>query len=147
MPDSKIYYSPKTKNFARELRKNPTKEENKLWYEMLRTYKPQFRRQKQIGAYIVDFYCSAAKLIVELDGGQHYEEKNIEYDNKRTEYLNSLGLTVLRFTNRDVNTNFYGVCTCIDEYIKQSFSAFSFGEGASAEADEVSAPQRSLNNI
>ena len=122
MPDSKIYYSPKTKNFARELRKNPTKEENKLWYEMLRTYKPQFRRQKQIGAYIVDFYCSAAKLIVELDGGQHYEPEKIEYDNIRTTYLTSLGLTVMRFTNIEVNTNFFGVCTTIDNYIKSNGS-------------------------
>ena len=119
MSGSRIYYSTQTKSFAKELRRNPTKEESKLWYEMLRTYKPQFRRQKQFGKYIVDFYCSDAKLVVELDGGQHFEEKTIEYDNKRTEYLNSLGLTVMRFSNSDVNTNFYGVCSCIDDYIKQ----------------------------
>ena len=118
MPD-KIYYSEHTKNFAKELRKDETPEEKTLWYGFLRSYPVQFKRQKRIGNYIVDFYCASAKLIVELDGGQHFEPEAIEYDTKRTEYLQSLGYTVMRITNTDVKTNFYGVCTYLDEYIKK----------------------------
>ena len=114
-----FYYSSANKPFAQELRKEQTDAERKLWYLFLRTYKPQFRRQKCFGTYIVDFYCSSAKLIVELDGGQHYEAGQLEYDHKRTEYLNNLGLTVLRFTNTDVNLRFNEVCSCIDHFIKQ----------------------------
>ena len=118
MSDNRIYYSTQTKYFAKELRKNPTKEESKLWYEMLRTYKPQFRRQKQFGKYIVDFYCSSAKLVVELDGGHHFIDDEKEYDDKRTAYLESLGLTVLRFSNSDIDKSFEGVCFMIDKSVK-----------------------------
>lgn len=114
-----FYYSSSNKRFAQQLRKEQTEEEKKLWYSFLRTYNPQFRRQKQFGHFIVDFYCSAAKLVVELDGGQHYEDAEIEYDRKRTDYLNGLGLTVLRFTNTEVNTHFSEICSCIDNYVKQ----------------------------
>ena len=114
----KIYYSEKTKKFSQELRRNATEEENTLWYRFLRTYPVQFRRQQRIGSYIVDFFCHRAKLIIELDGGQHYEPEAMEYDRRRTEYLTKAGYTVFRFTNTDVKTNFRGVCTAIDEYVK-----------------------------
>ena len=104
------------------LRKNQTKEEAKLWYQFLRKYSVQFRRQYKIGDYIVDFYCHKAKLAVELDGSGHYEPEQMEKDKKRTEYINKQGVTVLRFTNTDVQRNFYGVCSCIDTKVKNTIS-------------------------
>ena len=72
---------------ARKLRKDMTREERHLWYDFLREYPIRFLRQKVIGSYVVDFYCAAAKLVVELDGSQHYEEKGIADDQTRTEFL------------------------------------------------------------
>ena len=108
--------------FARNLRKNMTKEERHLWYDFLRTYPVKFLRQKPLGKYIVDFYSAEAKLIIELDGSQHYEEINIEKDTERTEYLEQYGLTVIRIPNNQVNNNFRGVCEYIDFFVKQSLS-------------------------
>ena len=105
--------NPKLKINAQELRKNMTKEERRLWYNFLKDLPITINRQKVIGNYIVDFYCAEKKIIIELDGSQHFEDKGIEYDAKRDAYLKSLGLTVLRYSNYDVNTNFYGVCTDI----------------------------------
>ena len=99
---------------AQQLRKNQTKEEARLWYQFLRRYPVQFRRQFQFGTYIVDFYCAKAKLVIELDGSQHYDPKKKEYDTHRTKYLESLGLNVLRFTNTDVSLRFRQVCEAID---------------------------------
>ena len=104
---------------AQELRKNMTLEERTLWYHYLRTYPIQWNRQKVFGEYIVDFYCKQAKLVVELDGSQHYEPDIAKRDFIRTQYLNGLGLHVLRFTNLDVKSNLSGVCQCIDEIVKQ----------------------------
>ena len=105
---------------AKNLRKNLTKEERRLWYDYLRTYPVKFLRQKIIGKYIVDFYCAKAKLIVELDGSQHYEEKGMEYDAERTAFLEQYGFRVLRIPNSEVNKNFSGVCEYIDFAVKQS---------------------------
>jgi very-short-patch-repair endonuclease len=105
-------------NKAKELRKNATPWENKLWYEFLRNYSVRFQRQKTIGNYIVDFYCHKAKLVIELDGGGHYEKEQIAYDEHRTAALERLGLIVLRFSNLDINRNYYGVCTMIDIAVK-----------------------------
>ena len=103
------------RTYAQQLRKDATKEENTLWYQFLRTYPLQFKRQEVIGGYIVDFFCPKAGLVIELDGGQHYEEKGKQYDLERTQYLEKIrGLRVLRFSNLDVNQNFEGVCTAID---------------------------------
>ena len=112
----------KVKNFAQELRKNATKEENALWYQYLRKHPVQFRRQCVLGKYIVDFYCSKARLIVELDGSQHYETTGIEHDVQRTQYLESLGLKVLRFSNADVNLQLRSVCQQIDLEIQERHS-------------------------
>ena len=111
------------KGKAQRLRKDATKEENLLWYNFLRTYKPQFRRQYIIGNYIVDFYCHAVKLVVELDGSQHCEPTAVEYDCKRTEYLESLGLYVFRVSNFDVMRQFRNVCDAIDQIVKSRVSA------------------------
>ena len=106
------------KTLAQNLRKNMTLEERILWYQYLKTYPVQWNRQKVIGPYIVDFFCKRAKLIVELDGSQHYEPETADYDQKRTVYLNSLGYTVLRFSNTDIKTNLSGVCEVVDRTVK-----------------------------
>ena len=99
-----------------------TPEELHLWYDFLRTYPFRFIRQKVIGQYIADFYCAKAKLVIELDGSQHYEELNVIRDEKRTAFLNDLGLAVIRISNREINCNFDGVCEYIDLAVKQSLS-------------------------
>ena len=98
---------------ARRLRKNMTKEERHLWYDFLRYCKPRFRRQEIIGNYIADFYCQAAKLIVEADGSQHYEPEELRRDHVRTAYFHSLGIRIIRFSNLDINTRFDSVCQAI----------------------------------
>jgi len=104
--------------FSQELRKNMTKEERHLWYDFLKTYPVQFKRQHPIGIYIVDFYCWKAKLIIELDGSQHCAPDAVEYDRKRTHYLEEQGYCVLRYSNYDVQQNFRGVCENIDFCVK-----------------------------
>lgn len=104
---------------AQDLRKNATKEENHLWYDFLKTYPVQFRRQYVIENYIVDFYCYKAKLAVELDGSQHYEPEKAIYDKQRTANLNKLGIHVLRFTNLDIRRNFYNVCQTIHDEVNR----------------------------
>ena len=104
----------KLKSHAAELRKNMTKEERHLWYNFLRNYPVNFKRQKIIGNYIVDFYCAKKRLIIELDGSQHYNDEGLERDNERTAYLNSHGYKVVRILNRDINTKFKDVCIYID---------------------------------
>ena len=111
-----------TKN-SQYLRKNMTKEERHLWYDFLKSQTCNFNRQKVIGDYIVDFYCAKEKLVIELDGSQHYEEKGKENDTKRDQYLSSLGITVLRYSNYDINTNFEGVCYDISKHINTSSTA------------------------
>ena len=103
---------------SQELRSQMTKEERHLWYDFLKTYPVQFKRQYSIGAYIVDFYCFRAKLIVELDGTQHCEPKAVEYDRKRTDYLQKQGFLVMRFSNLDVMTQFRAVCETIDAAVR-----------------------------
>ena len=109
----------KLKKQSQNLRKNQTKEENLLWYNFLRKYPKTFRRQYVIGNYIVDFYCHQAKLVVELDGSQHYFSQAMEYDKIRTAFLESMGLRVLRFSNLEVLKNFRSVCEMIDMTVKE----------------------------
>ena len=99
-----------------------TKEERHLWYDFLRFYPTKFLRQKILGKYIVDFYCAEAKLIVELDGSHHYEDRGMEQDTQRTAYLEQYGVRVLRIPNNEVNQNFSGVCEYIDLAVRQSLS-------------------------
>ena len=105
---------------AKTLRKNMTPWERKLWYEFLRNYPIRFQRQKAIGNYIADFYCAKARLVIELDGGGHYTDKQIEKDKIRTKELESMDLTVLRICNLDIDRNFRGVCEYIDFTVKKS---------------------------
>lgn len=104
---------------AKELRKNMTPEEKHLWYDFLKNYPVQFNRQKVIGNYITDFYCKKANLVIEIDGAQHFEHDNSEYDKARTDYLNSVGIEVIRFLNKDINYNFNNTCKYIDNIIKK----------------------------
>ena len=99
-----------------------TKEERHLWYDFLRTYPVRFSRQKVLGNYIADFYSAEARLVVELDGSQHYDEDNLEKDAERTAFLEGYGLTVIRIPNNEVSRNFRGVCEYIDTAVKQSLS-------------------------
>ena len=107
---------------AKQLRKEMTKEERHLWYDFLRTYPVRFSRQKVLGKYIVDFYSAKAKLVIELDGSQHYEAEQMQKDTERTAFLENYGLTVIRIPNNRVNQNFHGVCEYIDAVVNQSLS-------------------------
>ena len=105
---------------AKTLRKNMTKEERHLWYDFLKTLPITVNRQKVIGNYIIDFYIASAKIVVELDGSQHYEDKGIANDTKRDAFLNDLGIKVLRYSNLDVNQRFESVCEDILNNINTS---------------------------
>ena len=105
--------------FAKHLRKNMTKEERHLWYDFLCNYPVKFTRQKIVESYILDFYCSKAKIAIELDGSQHYKPEAREYDKQRTEFLKKHGIDVIRILNRDVNNNFFGVCKYIDKKVSE----------------------------
>ena len=107
---------------AKQLRKEMTKEERHLWYDFLRLYPIRFSRQKMLGKYIADFYSAEAKLVIELDGSQHYEDSNTEKDAERTAFPEGYGLMVIRIPNNEVTRNFRGVCEYIDAAVKQSLS-------------------------
>ena len=111
-------YLPYNKNLvprAKELRKNMTLAEKKLWYDYLRDFKYRVHRQRPIDNFIVDFYCPQLKLVIEIDGDSHYTENAQEYDRQRTEILQGYGLKVIRFNNHDVLDNLAGVVTIIEE--------------------------------
>ena len=108
--------------FAKKLREEMTKEERHLWYDFLRDYSVRFSRQKVLGRYIVDFYSAEAKLVIELDGSQHFEEVNIENDSIRTAFLEGYGLKIIRIPNNEIFKNFRGVCEYIDLAVRQSLS-------------------------
>lgn len=114
---------------AKELRKNMTPWERKLWYNFLRNYPARFQRQKAIGNYIADFYCAKARLIVELDGSGHYTPQQAEQDSVRTGELEAMNLTVLRISNTDIDRNFAGVCECIDAAVRKSVLQSSDSSG------------------
>ena len=107
---------------AKQLRKEMTKEERHLWYDFLRTHPARFSRQKVLGKYIADFYSAEAKLVIELDGSQHYEDDNLEKDAERTAFLEGYGLTIIRIPNNEVSRNFCGICEHIDTAVRQSLS-------------------------
>lgn len=112
-------HNPKLTKTAQKLRKEMTEEERHLWYDFLREYPVRFLRQKVIDDYIVDFYCSKAKLILELDGSQHYEDnKQIRYDQIRTTRLQGRDLVVLRIPNLYVSKHFEGICEYIDMIVR-----------------------------
>ena len=99
---------------ARQLRREMTPHERKLWYIFLHKYPVKIYKQRIIGRFIVDFYCASAKLVIEVDGSQHYEPQGMAFDAERSVFLTALGLEVLRFSNRDIDRDFRGVCEQID---------------------------------
>ena len=113
-------YNKKNVKLAQNMRNNPTRQENRLWYDFLSKYPIRFQRQKPIDNFIADFYCHKAKLIIEVDGIQHSAEEQLKKDALRTEILGKYGLTVIRVTNRQIDRNFIYVCDYIDQVIKES---------------------------
>ncbi|CCI00800.1 endonuclease domain-containing protein [Microcystis aeruginosa] len=110
-------YNPKLVERAKELRKNMTKAERKLWYEYLKNFQYRVHRQRPIDQFIVDFYCPELKLVIEIDGDSHNSEDAQNYDLERTQILAGYGLIVIRFTNQEVLSNFEGVCGVIASLI------------------------------
>ena len=114
-------YIPYNKNLvynSRNLRNNTTKQEKKLWYDYLSKFPIRFLRQKPIDNYIVDFYCPLKRLVIEIDGNQHFTEDGIQYDKIRTDVLEVHGITVIRITNWEIKTNFEGVCEYIEDIVQ-----------------------------
>ena len=97
-----------------------TKEERHLWYDFLSQLPVHFRRQQIIGSYIVDFYCHSCKLVIELDGSQHFEPEASMLDLQRDKYLRGLGITVLRYPNNSIHSSFREVCEDILNHLPDS---------------------------
>ena len=118
--DTVLTYNKDLIKYAKELRKTMTPWEIKLWTQFLRDYPIRFQRQKVIDNYIVDFYCAKAHIVIELDGGGHYTEEQIKYDEQRTIILKKYNIQVIRVCNIDIDNNFYNVCEYIDREVKRS---------------------------
>ena len=103
---------------AKELRKNMTSQENKLWYEFLKLYPVRVYRQRIIDSFIADFYCASAKLVIEIDGSQHFTLQGKAYDEERERIMQQYGIKTIRFSNFDIDFGFQNVCTCIHEEIQ-----------------------------
>ena len=112
--------NPNLTRFAKQLRREMTKEERHLGYDCLEHLPQTVNRQKVIGPYIVDFYCASARLVIELDGSQHYEAHGAASDRARDSWLQAQGLTVFRCSNTDIQKNFSGVCEAILRLIDTS---------------------------
>ena len=110
-------------NVARILRRNMTRHEKHLWYDFLRCYPVKIYKQRIIDNFIADFYCHSARLIIELDGSQHYTNQGKAHDEARTEILERYGICVLRFSNKDIDENFDGVCKMIDRMINERITS------------------------
>lgn len=121
-----IEYQRKLIPRAKELRKDMTQQEKRLWYDFLRDYPVRFQRQKAISSFIADFYCFRARLIVEVDGSQHETRQGRAYDSERSAILDRYGLKVIRFTNREVGQQFLTVCSAIDREVKMRLEKETF---------------------
>ena len=119
MKESYTGYNPKLKQRSRELRRNMTRRERRLWYDFLRDYPVKVYRQRSIDCFIADFYCSRAHLVIEVDGGQHYAADGMEQDAIRSAVLKKYDLTVMRVSNADVDQHFPEVCEFIDRRMKE----------------------------
>ncbi len=106
-------YNPNLTRISKRLRREMTKEERHLWYDFLRNIPEMVHRQKPIGPYVADFYIASAKIVIELDGGQHYDAAGQAADAQRDLYLRDHGILVLRYANSDIWNHFSGVCTDI----------------------------------
>ena len=117
MPNNRKH-NPELTPQARKLRKNMTKQEKRLWYDFLCNYPVRVLRQKVIGYYIADFYCASAKLVIELDGSQHFTYDGKQYDNERDQFMQEFGIKTIRYTNSEIDRQFDAVCADIDTQIK-----------------------------
>lgn len=122
--EGKVEHKPIKKNknllsVAKILRRNMTKQEKRLWYDFLRYYPVKVYKQRIIDNFVADFYCHRARLVIELDGSQHYTVEGRSYDKARTEILEQYGLFVIRFSNMDIDDKFDGVCYIIDKVIRE----------------------------
>ena len=115
----KHFYNGDLNFIAKKLRRQMTKQERHLWYDFLRTYSVKVYRQRVIDNYVADFYCPAAKLVIELDGGQHYDDVKKVDDEHRSLIINQYGIQVIRIPNNEIDNNFYNVCTYIDSVVKR----------------------------
>ena len=115
-----LEYKESNIKLAKALRKNATPQERHLWYDFLSTYPVRFQRQKAIDNFIADFYCHKAKLVIEIDGSEHYSDDGLQKDKYRTEILEGYDLKVIRFANNQINNEFQEVCEYIDMIVKQS---------------------------
>ena len=113
-------YNKKNVKLAQNMRSNPTRQENRLWYDFLSKYPIRFQRQKPIDNFIADFYCHKAKLVIEVDGIQHATEEQMEKDALRTDILGEYGLKVIRVTNWQIDRHFFWVCDYIDQVVKEN---------------------------
>jgi very-short-patch-repair endonuclease len=120
MPRRWVPYRTGLTSRAQALRRDPTPAEKRLWFEFLRDLPEKFTRQKPLGNFIADFYCSRYRLAIELDGDSHYTDRAMAYDASRSEALALQGVRVLRFSNADVMSNFEGVCSQIREHLDHS---------------------------
>jgi very-short-patch-repair endonuclease len=127
-------YNPRLVSRAKELRKNMTIAEKKLWYEYLRTFRFRVLRQRPIDHFIVDFYCPHLKLVIEIDGESHFTKKGKEYDQERTERLEDYSLKIVRFTNQQVLEEFESVCEQINSFLSPEITPF-LGEKITASSD------------
>ena len=123
MKEPFIEKDPELLNIARILRRNMTKQEKHLWYDFLRKYPVKIYKQRIIENYVADFYCHKARLVIELDGSQHYTPEAQAYDKERSEAFSKYGILVLRFLNRNIDENFDGVCYTIDKTVKERMNA------------------------
>ena len=105
-------------DYARKLRREMTPQERKLWYLFLRKHPAKIYKQRIIGSYIADFYCATAKLIIEIDGSQHFDPDGQQKDMARTAYFDSLGLQVVRYSNADINERFDRVCESLQQLLQ-----------------------------
>jgi very-short-patch-repair endonuclease len=114
-----VPYQLRLKTPSRALRRDPTPAERKLWFEFLRDLPHKFTRQKPLGSYIADFYCSRLRLVIEIDGDSHFTDRGETYDAKRTAALATLNVRVIRFTNSEVVQQFEGVCSRIEQALAE----------------------------
>ena len=113
---------------ARRLRREMTPQEQRLWYVFLRKYPVKFYKQRIIESFIVDFYCADARLVIELDGSQHYTEQGVQYDMERSAVFEQYGVQVLRFRNQDVSAHFEMVCEQIHEAVVKRLEELERGK-------------------
>ena len=123
MDENKIAKNGNLLDNAKILRRNMTQQEKHLWYDFLQHYPEKIYKQRIIDNFVADFYCHKARLIIELDGAQHYTPEGRAYDEDRTKAFEKYGLQVLRFSNKDIETKFEGVCYVIDKTIKERILA------------------------